>query len=215
MIKSWRNSIISAVKSALVALLIAAAAYLGFSQTAHAAVGCTLNDPERDVKRLFPDSTGYRTDFITIKEAGGEALFQNIEKELGDKLDPVYEAIDVPYSFYDVLKAKEVIAHIHGVNQKGTYGGMQLIIATDLKGKILAFYYQKMSSPEAPKFFDKAFTGQFAGLTLDDFEKGSVSIADPSKNSSGDFKATLRGLKKNLILLRELKLNREAAGKIK
>jgi len=190
-----------------IAFLLIAGLSFSFSQVAFGAVGCTLNDPDRDVKRLFPESTGYKTDFISIKEKGGQLLYEKIEKELGDKLDSIYETIDVPYSFYDVLKGKEVIAHIHGVNQKGTYGGMQLIIATDLKGKILAFYYQKMSSPEASKFFDKKFTNQFIGLTLEDFIKGNVSATDPSSNSHQDFQATVRGLKKNLILLKELKLD--------
>jgi len=184
-----------------------------FSSPAFAAVGCTLNDPDRDVKRLFPESTGYRTDFISIKEIGGGALFQKIEQELNDKLDTVYETIDVPYSFYDVLKGKDVIGHIHGVNQKGKYGGMQLILATDLKGKILDFYYQKMSSPEASKFMDKNFTKQFIGLTLEDFLKGNLKMSDPSKANHEDFLATLRGLKKNLILLKELKLNSESQTK--
>jgi hypothetical protein len=82
---------------------------------------------------------------------------------------------------------------------------MQLIVATDLKGKILNFYYQRMSSPEAAKFMDKNFTDQFIGLTLGDFVKGNVSVSDPSQNSQVDFQATLRGIKKNLILLNELK----------
>jgi len=203
---SWRNSIFTVGKRCFIifiALLLCA-----FYTEALAAVGCTLNDPDRDVQRIFPESTGYRTDFISIKEAGDEALFQKIEQELGDKLDTVYETIDVPYSFYDVLKGKEVIAHIHGINQKGTYGGMQLILATDLKGKILNFYYQKMSSPEAARFMDKNFTQQFIGLTLEDFLKGNLSVSDPSKNSHADFLATLRGLKKNLILLKELKFKK-------
>jgi hypothetical protein len=182
---------------------------------AYAAVGCTLNDPDRDVKRIFPESTGYRTDFITIKEAGGTALYEKVAMELGDRLDPVYESIDVPYSFYDVLKGKEVIAHIHGVNQKGKYGGMQLIIATDLNGKITAFFYQKMSSPEAGVFMNKQFTSKFIGLTLEDFVKGNLNIADPSKKSEYDFRATIRGLKKNLILLKELRLNKIAPTKTK
>jgi len=172
---------------------------------AYAAVGCTLNDPDRDVKRLFPQSTGYKTSFITIKEKGAEALKKKIEEKLKDTLEPIYENIDVPYAYYAVLKGKDIIGYIHGVNQKGKYGGMQLIMATDLTGKILNFYYQKMSSPEAKKFMDKSFTNQFIGLTLDDFMKGNLSVKDPSQDSHQDFQATLRGLRKNLILLEEFK----------
>ena len=50
----------------------------------YAAVGCTLNDPDRDIKRIFPESTGYKTEFITIEEKGGEALGKEIERKLGD-----------------------------------------------------------------------------------------------------------------------------------
>lgn len=177
-----------------------------------AAVGCTLNEPDRDVKRIFPESTGYRTEFITIKERGGKDLAVSIEERLGDKFDKVYESLDVPYAYYTVLKRKEKIGLIHGVNQKGTYGGMQLILATDNNGVIQDFYYQKLSSPEARKFKDKDFTSQFIGLTLDDFydEDGKISkIKDPSKNSSEDFNNTLRGLKKNMILLDEFKMRKK------
>lgn len=173
----------------------------------YAAVGCTLNDPDRDVKRIFPVSTGYKTTFITIKEKGGDALKKEIEDALQDKLEPVYESIDVPYAFYTVLKGKEVIGYIHGVNQKGKYGGMQLILATDLNGKIINFYYQKMSSPEAGKFMDKNFTSEFKGLTLSDFMKGGIKINDPSTNNHEDFQATLRGLRKNLIIFDKLMLS--------
>jgi len=200
-----RSTILLGKRIGVVSLIVLVASVI-LVRPLYAAVGCSLNDPDRDVKRLFPESSGYRTDFIAIKEIGSEALFRKIEQELGDKLDTVYEAIDVPYSFYDVLKGKEVIAHIHGVNQKGTYGGMQLILATDLNGKIVNFFYQKMSSPEAAKFMDKNFTSQFIGLTLDDFKKGDLKINDPSAKNHEDFLATLRGLKKNLILLKELKL---------
>jgi len=179
-----------------------------FYTYAFAAVGCSLNDPDRDVKRLFPESTGYRTEFITIKEAGGQGLYQDIEKRLGDKFDNIYETIDVPYAFYDVLKGKDIIAHIHGVNQKGKYGGMQLILATDLNGRILNFFYQKMSSPEAARFMDKNFIKQFIGLTIDDFIKGNINITDPSIKSHEDFIATLRGLKKNMLLLDTLRLKK-------
>lgn len=184
-----------------------------------AAVGCTLNDPDRDIKRIFPTSTGYKTQFITIKEHGGESLAKEIERKLGDPLDVRYESLDVPYAYYTVLKGKEIIGYMHGINQKGIYGGMQLILATDLEGIVKVFYYQKLSSPEAAVFRDKAFADQFIGLSLKDFyhhdklngmlnPRDSIAkINNPSKNSHEDFLATLRGIKKNLILFDEFILN--------
>ena len=114
-----------------------------------------------------------------------------------------------------VLKNDAVIGFVHGVNQKGKYGGMQIILATDLKGAIVSFYYQKLTSPEAGRFRNEAFTGQFKGLTVADFDlyrsaraedraRSPVSrIKDPSKKNPEDFRATLRGVMKNLILLEE------------
>ena len=115
----------------------------------YGAVGCSLNDPDRDILRIFPDATGYRTEYVTIEERGGDSLAAVVETRLGDELDRVYETIDVPYAYYHVLKQKDVIGRVHGVNQKGEYGGMQLILATDPDGVIVSFYYQKISSPEA------------------------------------------------------------------
>ena len=174
-----------------------------------AAIGCTLNDPDRDIRRIFPRSTGYKTDFVSIEEKGGKPLFEKIEAKLGDKLETIYEPIDTPYAQYTVLRGIDVVGYIHGVNQKGTYGGMQLILATDTDGKIIAFYYQKISSPESKLFRKKKFTDQFIGLTLEDFYKGDLKrkIEYPSEKSYEDFIITLRGLKKNLILLDEFKLN--------
>ena len=181
-----------------------------------AAVGCTLNDPDRDIVKIFPESTGYKTEFITIKEMGGVEITGEIEEKLKDTLEPTYESIDVPYAYYTILKGKEPIGYVHGVNQKGTYGGMQLILATDLDGNIVDFYYQKISSPEAKVFRSKEFTEQFIGLNLADFyiyDRGDseriVEIKDLTNNNNSDYFATLRGIRKNLILLDIFKLNRK------
>jgi hypothetical protein len=173
-----------------------------------AAVGCTLNDPDRDIRRLFSKATNYKTEFITIKERGGEELLKEVQKKLGDKFEPVYESIDVPYAYYTVLHKKDIIGYVHGVNQKGRFGGMQLIIATNTEGVIKDFYYQKITSPEAKKFRDKDFTGIFKGLSLKEFYTTDIKekIKDPSEKNAQDYHATIRGIKKNLILLDEFKL---------
>ncbi len=205
------------MKSAL--LNIALVCLTVSAQISYGVTGCSLDDPDRDVRRIFPEATGFRTDFINIGSKGGGELVQRIETVLGDKLDPVYEGLDVDYAFYTVLRDKEEIGIVHGVNQKGKYGGMQLIIATDLKGVIRDFYYQKISSPESKKFRDKSFTEKFKGLTLVDFyiykgvaketdgENRVAKISDPSEKNAGDFQATLRGVMKNLILLDEFKMD--------
>ncbi len=178
-------------------------------QNLHAAIGCSLTDPDRDIKRLFPNATNYKTEFITIAERGGEELAQRVEAKLKDKLEPTYESLDVPYTYYTVLKGKDLIGYVHGVNQKGMFGVMQLIITMDPNGIIMDFYYQKLTSPESGKFRDEKFTKQFIGLSLPDFYTKDLTgqIKDPSSESREDYLATLRGIKKNLILTDEFKLN--------
>ncbi|MEK6590012.1 MAG: hypothetical protein AABZ11_04960 [Nitrospinota bacterium] len=181
-----------------------------------AAVGCSLDDPDRDTRRLFPESTGYKTYLITILEKGGEPLARRIEGKLGDSFEPVYETLDVPHPYYQIFKGKEHIGWVFGVNQKGEYGVLQLILATDLKGKILNFYYQRISSPDAKKFRNREFLNLFQGVTIDDFfqydpktgkvndpSSPLVNIKNPIERNDIDFKATLRGLKKNIVQFQE------------
>jgi len=198
-------------------ILISTVLALAAADIAFAAIGCTLTDPDRDIKRMFPSSSSYKTEFLTIRENGGSKLAAEIEKKLGDKLDPVFEANDVPYTYYTVLDKTNPIGYVHGVNQKGTFGTMQIVLAIDPNGVIKSFYYQKLSSPEAKKFRDPEFAKSFVGLTLADFyefsknNKGPVAnIKDPSEKNHEDFLATLRGVKKNLILTDILKLNRRS-----
>ena len=177
------------------------------------AVGCDLNDPDRDVARLFPESTGYKTIYTSVVQKGGEELLTKIESRLGDKFRGIYETIDVPYTIYEILNNKKKIGYIHGVNQKGQFGGIQVFLSLDLEGKIMAFYIQKMTSKYAWKLRDAKFGRQFIGLTLKDFERYDVisgkasgkveAIKNPAPEAESDFRAALRATKKNLILMDE------------
>ncbi len=184
----------------------------------HAAVGCDLNDPDRDVKRLFPGSTGYKTLYVSISKRGGDDLLKRIEARLGDSFTGLFETVDVPYTMYQVYKGPDLIGFIHGVNQKGTYGGLQVFLALDLKGVIRGFYFQKLTAKAAKAFRDPAFGSQFVGLSLEDFYKYDVAsgreqppgpigrIKNPAPDSEKDFRATLRATKKNLVLVDEFLL---------
>ncbi len=74
-----------------------------------AAVGCDLNDPDRDVKRFFPMSTGYKTEYLTIERTGGKVLLSEVEKRLGDNFQGIFETIDVPYTIYTIFKDDQKI----------------------------------------------------------------------------------------------------------
>jgi hypothetical protein len=178
-----------------------------------AAVGCDLNDPDRDVPRLFQESTSYKTTYINIKQRGGDALLRRIENRLGKSSFSLYAPIDIPYTLYEVYRDRKKVGYIHGVNQKGQFGGIQVFIAQDLAGKIKTFYIQKITGKSAGKFRDARFAKRFEGLSLRDFDsydpvsgKGTGKIADianPAPDMETDFYGVLRGLKKNLVLMDE------------
>jgi hypothetical protein len=204
-----RRAMFSSVKTIIVVLLLV----LGGSPAAWGAVGCDLNDPDRDVARLFPGSTGYKTVYVSIDRKGGEPLLAKIETRMGDKFHGIYETIDVPYTIYEIFANKRKVGYIHGVNQKGQFGGIQVFVALDLEGTIKAFYIQKMTSQYAGKLRDAKFGRQFIGLTLKDFEQYDVisgkasgkveAIKNPAPEAEADFRAALRATKKNLVLMDE------------
>ena len=188
-------------------------AHLAVAGTAWGAVGCDLNDPDRDVARLFPESTGYKTIYTSVQQRGGGKLLAEIESKLGDKFHGLYETIDNPYTIYEIYANRKKLGYIHGVNQKGQFGGIQVFLALDLDGRIKAFYIQKMTSQYAGKLRDLKFGRQFIGLSLGDFEHYDVAsgkasgkiaaIGNPAPEAETDFRASLRATKKNLILMDE------------
>ncbi|MCP4230990.1 MAG: hypothetical protein GY771_12705 [bacterium] len=190
------------------------------SSAVYAAVGCTLNDPDKDIKELFPTYTSYKSEFNSIEEHGGNKTKKEVERKLGDTLDTEYETIDVSYACYTVFKGKKKLGYVFGVNQKGIYGGIQIIIAADTSGTIKSWYFQKLSHPEADKLRAESFRKQFYGLNLSDFyfhrehypetAAGCAmdGITNPLSDGKGDFQNTMRGMMKDLILFDIFKLDR-------
>ncbi|MDR2429034.1 MAG: hypothetical protein LBD62_04435 [Candidatus Margulisbacteria bacterium] len=186
---------------------------------APAAVGCDLNDPDRDILRIgafyytsLPPRITYKTEYLSLAKLGGEKILREVEERLGDKFSGLYETIDVPYTLYTLYQGEKIIGYIHGINQKGKHGGLQVFLAYDTQGIIKHFYYQKLTSRKAQELRSVEFAGQFAGLSLKDFLSYAVqtgaggsakvqAIKNPSPEDAADFLATLRAVKKNLILM--------------
>lgn len=198
---------------------ILTAAMLLVPQEALAAIGCTLTNPAQDLRYLFPEMTSYKEDlkeFPSLKD--GPRLFDALKARLGSDLDPIYETYETPYTVYSVYKGQARIGVVHGVNVPGKGGVIQVFLSTDPKtAAIKRFFFQRLESPAAGALRDKAFRSQFEGLTLADFykhdyyaaaEPGSphdkLAAAKPPKlgpEGKPDYEATLRGIRKNLILL--------------
>ncbi|MDR1453742.1 MAG: hypothetical protein LBJ25_07215 [Candidatus Margulisbacteria bacterium] len=185
---------------------------------APAAVGCDLNDPDRDILRIGTYYTSlrpritYQTAYLSLEKLGGEKTLREVETRLGDKFSGLYETIDVPYTLYTLYQGEKIIGYVHGINQKGRYGGLQVFLAYDTQGIIKHFYYQKLTSRQAQELRSPEFSAQFSGLSLQDFLNYDVqtgsggstkaqAIKNPSPADAADFLATLRAVKKNLILM--------------
>jgi hypothetical protein len=172
-----------------------------------AATGCDLNSPDRDVQRLFPESTRFTSRYVSL----GPDQLKRVVARLGESYRPLYDPLSVPYTIYEIYTGSEKVGYIHGVNQKGQFGGIQVFVALDLSGRIKSFYIQKMTGQSAGKFRDAAFGKHFLGVSLKDFDsfdpvsgKGSGRLAEirnPAPDMETDFYGVLRALKKNLVLM--------------
>lgn len=184
-----------------------------------AAIGCTLSNPAQDLKYLFPEMTTYKEETRQFDKLGnGAEQFKKLPDRLGSKLDPVYETYETPYTVYSVFKGTNLIGVVHGVNEAGKGGVIQVFIATTPDtGVIKTVFFQRLESPAAKALKSKEFRAQFSGLALGDFykhdyfavaeptsDKDKVGrIAAPAVGDAGqqDYQASLRGIRKNLVLL--------------
>ena len=196
------------------ALLLAAA-----PQSVFGAIGCTLSNPAEDLKYLYPEMTTFKEELEEFpKMKDGAALFKGLRARLGSDLDPIYETYETPYTVYSVFQGAVKIGIVHGVNVPGKGGVIQVFVATDPQtAAIRSFFFQRLESVAARQLRAKEFRAQFDGLTLADFYKHDYYAAaqpgakadklgamrPPVVDAAGkqDYEASLRGLRKNLILL--------------
>jgi hypothetical protein len=204
------------MKHVFICLFLAALALPG---RALAAIGCTLSNPAEDLKYLYPEMTTFKEDLKEFRKlTDGSELFNGLKARLGSDLDSIYETYETPYTVYSVFKGKTKIGIVHGVNVRGKGGVIQVFLSMDPStAEIKDFFFQRLESPVARQLRSQEFRTQFARLTLADFYKhdyyaavqpGSkadkiAAIKPPALDPSGrsDYDASVRGIRKNLILL--------------
>ena len=189
------------------------------SRVATAAVGCSLSNPVRDLKYLFPQMTSYKEELWDFSQmTDGRALYRALNVRLGSDLDPLYEGYGTPYTIYTIVRGHEIIGYVHAVNVPGQGGLIQVVLsmAPD-SGAIRSVSFQRLESLAAEALRKKEFLAQFKDLSLADFyrhdyyqitEPGSdkdrvTRVRNPVAGTRGesDYDATIRGVRKNLILL--------------
>jgi hypothetical protein len=208
------------MRKAWIIVIIVSLGVLAAAPAAHAAIGCTLTNPARDLKTLFPEMTTYREDVKEFRRVPrGRADYEALRDRVGGDLDPVYESFDTPYTLYSIFRGEERIGIVHGVNVPGRGGVIQVFLAMDPSAAtIRRMFYQRLESPGGAALRAPSVTGQFAGLSLADFYKHDYyAAADPGNGADrvgrltppgdlaeaahGDWSSTVRGVRKNLILL--------------
>lgn len=196
-------------------LLLVVACFSLWTQGASAAVGCSLNNPDEDIQRFFPEMTSYRVHFVSLKTQNPSGL-SLLEKRLQTPLDPVFETDDVPYSLYIVEGDQARLGYVIGANNRGAHSSIQVIAVLDPAGQLLEVYLQRIRSPEAESFRNEHFLRALAEQSLEDFSRqfacfrdglcDDAIVPDPSEGrASEDYRAILRGLAK-LHWLQELLL---------
>lgn len=168
------------------------------------AIGCTLSNPAEDLKSLFPNMTTYKEELKEFSGLpNGRKQFKALRERLGSDLDPIYETYEIPYTIYKAFQGQKQIGLVHGVNVPGKGGVIQVFLSVDpVSAQIKKFFFQRLESPAAKQLRDKEFRKQFEGMSLGDFHK--KKIKPPSKlpiEGQQDYDASLRGIRKNLLLL--------------
>lgn len=192
---------------------------IALPSSALAAIGCTLSNPAEDLKYLFPEMTSFKEELHNLATVdNGKSWYQKLQERLGSDLDKTYETYETPYTIYKVFKSDDLLGIVHGVNVPGKGGVIQVFLSSDItNGTILKFFFQRLESPFAKELKKKELREQFVGLNLSDFYKHDYySVADPKNESDKiskitvtalgiegmeDYQATLRGIRKNLVLL--------------
>ncbi|MBI3543068.1 MAG: hypothetical protein HY075_07330 [Deltaproteobacteria bacterium] len=174
---------------------------------AFAAANCTLDFPDRDVKRLVKESTTYRVRELIPFRHGKKDLRATLSRELGEELDAEYETSDTPYTFYAVYEKIEQVALILGLNARASDGPMQIFVVYDRKGKIRDVYVQKISSKDATHFRSKYYREQYTRYTINNIPGEAdikLPLRSPTTDTIRDHHVFLRSVRLNMLVVKYL-----------
>jgi len=94
--------------------------------------------PERPRPRrgqALPRIDGIQDDLHLHPEEGGPTAPGDSGETARRQIQGIYETIDVPYTIYEIFTDKKKVGYIHGVNQKGQFGGSRCSLSSPSTGR--------------------------------------------------------------------------------
>ncbi len=154
---------------------------------AHSGI-CLWRFPDKDIKRLFPKATGYKTEIVNYnkEEKAG------IEKELGIPLD----ADETQFNFYKILKDTTPIGLVLTHSAKGQYGAIEVVIGLNNQGEVIGVLIQRDREKKSKELRSRKFLDQF----LDKTAKSEFGDIKPIKGAERATQAVILSVRKMLIV---------------
>lgn len=149
---------------------------------------CIWRFPDKDIQKLFPQATGYKTEIVTYNEKQRAV----IEKELGSKLDDD----ETQFNFYRILKDTIPIGLVLTHSAKGQYGAIEVVIGLNNEGEIIGLLIQRDRERLSKELRARKFLGQFIGKTVKSDFNDIVFI----KGAETATKAVILSVRKMLIV---------------
>lgn len=124
--------------------------------TVHAQAFCALRDPNRQLYRLFPRATSYRSIVRTIgtdaREVVGERLPFGLHfNELGR------------HTLYVPMRGDEILGLVHVRSEAGRWGLIEVAWALDLDLNVMDFRFQRCRDRQRAALEDPAIKAKLAG----------------------------------------------------
>jgi Na+-translocating ferredoxin:NAD+ oxidoreductase RnfG subunit len=158
---------------------------------------CVWRNPERTMKKIFPEAGDYKSINRTISAAERK----EIEKELGKELLPGQQDV---FTYYEMTDKKgKVIGYIMAPAQKGEYGVIEFVFGLNTEKKIVDIYVQRSREREN-KFKEREFLDKFIGKSVKEYSELQKMIM---KDTSFGEMAIIDGVKKELLLIDRIFVN--------
>ncbi len=156
---------------------------------------CVWRNPDKDIKKIFPKATGYKSIIRRYDKKEKEKIETFINKEL----DPD----ETEFTFYLIFSNKKRIGTVLTHTEKGQYGAIEVVIGLDSLNKVQKVLIQRDREVKSKELRSENFLNQFIGKSFQDALEINKTIK-PIKEAEKASKAIAFSVKKMLIIYKIL-----------